>query len=163
MLYNRKFFRELASNAVTLPQLFRRNDYHVARVGKIFHQCVPLVVGTSGSDDPGSWDEAVDPIARDRADKDMMTINVPQLGIADTMGYLKAEGEDIEQTDGKVAIESIELLVEPKDAPFFLAVGFYRPHIPYVAPKAYFDTYDLEKTCLPQLPGTIEHLFRPRH
>ena len=92
-----------------------------------------------------------------------MTIYTPQLGIGNTMGYLKAEGEEIEQTDGKVAIESIKLLKEIKDAPFFLAVGFYRPHIPYVAPKAYFDTYDLEKTCLPQLPGTIEHLFRPRH
>ncbi len=48
MLHNRMSFRELAPNAVTLPQLFRRNGYHVARVGKIFHQRVPLDVGTSG-------------------------------------------------------------------------------------------------------------------
>ncbi len=81
-----------------------------------------------------------------------MTIYTPQLGIGNTMGYLKAGGEEIEQTDGKVAIESIKLLEEIKDAPFFLAVGFYRPHIPYVASKAYFDMYDMEKTRLPQLP-----------
>lgn len=152
MLHNRMSFRELAPNAVTLPQLFRGNGYRVARVGKIFHQRVPLDIGTSGSDDPGSWDEVVNPIGRDRADEDLMTIYTPQLGIADTMGYLKAEGEDIEQTDGKVATESIKLLEELRDAPFFLAVGFYRPHIPYIAPKAYFDLYDLEETPLPQLP-----------
>ncbi len=152
MLHNRMSFRELAPDAVTLPQLFRQNGYHVARVGKIFHQRVPLDIGASGSDDPGSWDEVVNPIGRDRADENLMTIYTPQLGIADTMGYLKADGADIEQTDGKVATESIRLLEERGDSPFFLAVGFYRPHIPYIAPKTYFDLYDIEETRLPRLP-----------
>jgi len=152
MLHNRMSFRDLAPDAVTLPQLFRANGYYVARVGKIFHQRVPLDIGTSGSDDPGSWDEVVNPIGRDRADEDLLTIYTPQLGIADTMGYLKADGEDIEQTDGKVASESIRLLEERGADPFFLAVGFYRPHIPYIAPKNYFDLYDLEDTRLPRLP-----------
>lgn len=152
MLHNRMSFRELAPNAVTLPQLFRANEYHVARVGKIFHQRVPLDIGTSGSDDPGSWDEVVNPIGRDRDDEDLMTIYTPQLGIADTMGFLKADGEDIEQTDGKVASEAIRLLEERGSGPFFLAVGFYRPHIPYIAPKTYFDLYELDETHLPHLP-----------
>lgn len=152
MLHNRMSFRELAPDAVTLPQLFRQNGYHVARVGKIFHQRVPLDIGASGSDDPGSWDEVVNPIGRDRADENLMTIYTPQLGIADTMGYLKADGADIEQTDGKVATESIRLLEKRGDSPFFLAVGFYRPHIPYIAPKTYFDLYDIEETRLPRLP-----------
>lgn len=153
MLHNRLSFRELAPDAVTLPQLFIRNGYHVARVGKIFHQNVPADIGTSGPDDPDSWLEVVNPRGRDKEEEDLLTIYTPQLPLADTMGFLEAEGTDAEQTDGKVAEETIRLLEENRDRPFFIAAGFYRPHIPYIAPKTYFDLYPLEETQVPQLPG----------
>lgn len=152
MINNRMAFRALAPDAVTLPQLFKKNGYYVARVGKIFHQRVPLDIGESGADDPASWDEVFNPRGRDKDEEDLLTIYTPDLSIADTMGYLKAEGEDREQTDGKVADEAIRLLEKHKEEPFFIAAGFYRPHIPYIAPQRYFDKYDIDETPLPGLP-----------
>lgn len=156
MINNRMTFRELAPDAVTLPQLFLKNGYYTARVGKVFHQRVPLDIGTSGSDDPASWSEVVNPIGRDKDEEQLMTIYTPQLHISNTMGYLKANGSDAEQTDGKVANETIRLLKENKDKPFFIAAGFYRPHTPYIAPKKYFDLYDLDETQMPKLPADYQ-------
>lgn len=152
MINNRMSFRELAPDAVTLPQLFRKNGYYVARVGKIFHQRVPANIGTSGADDPASWDEVVNPRGRDKEEEHLLTDYTPQLGIADAMAYLKADGQDGEQTDGKVADETIRLLERAGDKPFFIAAGFYRPHIPYIAPRKYFDLYEIEETPLPHIP-----------
>jgi iduronate 2-sulfatase len=152
MINNRMSFRELAPNAVTLPQLFKRNGYRTARVGKVFHQRVPLDIGTSGADDPDSWHEVVNPWGRDKDEEGLLTVYTPQLNIADAMSFLKAEGSDAEQTDGKVADEAIRLLEKLKDKPFFLAAGFYRPHLPYIAPAGYFDQFDLKDKPLPALP-----------
>ena len=153
MINNRMSFRQLAPDVVTLPQLFKQQGYFTARVGKIFHQRVPMDIGMSGADDPWSWHTVVNPRGRDRDDEDQLTDYTPQLGLPDSMSYLKAEGEDAEQTDGKVADEAIRLLKENKDRSFFIAAGFYRPHLPYIAPKSYFDLYDFEDTELPALPA----------
>ncbi len=153
VLHNCIRFRDVSPDVVTLPQLFRQNDYHVARVGKIFYQSVPTDIGTSGQDDPNSWDEVVNPHGRDKDEEHLLTVYTPDLPLPDQMCYLKAEGSDLEQTDGKSITETIRLLEENQDRPFFIAAGLYRPHIPYIAPKKYFDLYDLNKTQLPALPG----------
>lgn len=153
VLHNRIRFRDASPNVLTLPQLFRQNDYHVARVGKIFHQSVPTDIGTSGPDDPRSWDEVVNPRGRDKDEEHLLTVYTPDLPLPDQMCYLKAEGSDLEQTDGKSISETIRLLEENQGRPFFIATGLYRPHIPYIAPKKYFGFYDLKKTSLPVLPG----------
>ena len=161
MINNRMSFRELARDAVTLPQLFKKNGYFTGRVGKIFHQRVPLDIGTSGPDDPASWHAVVNPKGRDVDEKDLMTIYTHKLAITDTMGFLKADGEDSEQTDGKVVDETIRMLEERKEKPFFIAAGLYRPHTPYIAPKKYFELYDLETTEVPYLPPGYRETVPP--
>jgi len=63
------------------------------------------------------------------------------------------DGDGIEQADYQSADEAIRLLREQKDKPFFLAVGFIRPHVPDIAPRKYFERHALEKIALPKMPA----------
>lgn len=136
-------------DVVTLPQTFMNNGYFVARVGKIYHYGNPGQIGTSGLDDPASWQVAINPSGRDKTEESKIINYTPKRGLGSSLSFLRAEGEDAEQTDGKVAAESIRLLEQHKDEPFFIATGFYRPHCPYVAPKRYFDLYPLDAIHMP--------------
>lgn len=155
ILNNQSHFRDHLPDVVTLPQRFRQQGYYVARVGKVFHQGVPIDIGTSGLDDPVSWDAVINPRGRDKDEEHLLTNYTPQLLLQDRMSYLAAEGTDGEQTDGMVATETIKLLEQHKDESFFIAAGFYRPHIPYVAPKKYFELYDIKSTLLPKIEPTF--------
>jgi hypothetical protein len=70
-----------------------------------------------------------------------------------------AQGRDEDHTDGKVATETIKLLEQYQDKPFFIGAGFYKPHCPWITPKKYFDLYPLEKIALPDLPAGTSKLY----
>lgn len=145
-------FREKLPDAVTLPQLFINSGWFVARIGKLYHYGVPRDIGTGSLDDYRSWELVINPRGRDREQHDrIFSLEPGQFG--GTVSWLSDEGQDAEHTDGIAAAEAARLLERFKKSakPFFLAVGFYRPHTPYVAPKKYFDMYPPEKITLPTL------------
>lgn len=145
-------FREKIPGTITLPQLYRQNGFFSARVGKLYHYGVPSQIGTGGLDDPASWDYAINPRGRDK-DEEAKIVKMHPGNFGDTVSWLAADGQDREQTDGIGAEEAIALLerFQRQGEAFFLGVGFYRPHTPYVAPKKYFDLYPQDKVTLPAL------------
>lgn len=144
------FFRTNLPDAVTLPQLFKNNGYYSGRVGKIYHMGVPGDIGTNGLDDSLSWSERRNPKGKDKADEKLVTNLTPPRSLGSALAYLIADGTDEEQTDGMVATEAIDMITKHKDQPFFMAVGFFRPHCPYIAPKKYFDLYPQDDVPLPE-------------
>ena len=171
---NRTNFRTSVPDAVSIPQSFLNAGYRVSRVGKLYHYGVPTQIGTDGLDDPSSWETVVNPRGRDvddiglvnvlesSATGDVRTVVGKELNnTGGTLSWLASEGMDSEQTDGKGAAAAIAHLEErAKDAkPFYLAVGFYRPHTPYVAPKSYFELYPLQNIKLPFIPSNLTELF----
>lgn len=168
----RDLIRDQHPDLVTLSQHFMNNGYAAARVGKIYHYENPSAIGTAGHDDPESWQIAVNPAGRDKKIEGRIVRishlrpevkNYKGLG-AQLSWYADPKGKDKEHTDGMVATESIRLMEQytKENQPFFLGVGFYKPHTPFVAPKKYFDLYDPEKLPLPQIPeGYLETLPQP--
>jgi iduronate 2-sulfatase len=156
-------FRTGIPDVVTLPQAFMNAGYYAARVGKIYHYGNPGDIGTSGLDDAASWKEVVNPAGRDHTalENDVMNFT-PKRGLGSAMAFLAdKEGTDEEQTDGKVATEAIRMLEAHAGEPFFLAVGFYKPHTPWIAPKKYFDEHALEKITLPAIAPGFEASVPP--
>ncbi len=158
-------FRQELPDIVTLPQLFKNNGYHVARVGKIYHYGNPGDIGTNSLDDRVSWSVRINPAGLDKTslEPDVTNYTPQNKGLGASMAYYSdSKGTDQEHTDGKVADEAIRLLKENKNKPFFIAAGFYRPHTPWIAPKKYFDLYNPADITLPVLSEKIQTLY-PTH
>ena len=142
--------RAKVKDVVTLPQLFRERGYFAARVGKIYHLGIPGGVGTPGPDDPLSWDHTFNPKGAEFATDGEE--HWPDRKDGQGFRYVIGKGDGREQHDYQAADEAIRLLHENKDKPFFLALGFIRPHVPLIAPQRDFERYPLEQIKLAQVP-----------
>ena len=147
-------FRVSAPDAVTLPQYFKQNGYRTEGMGKIFHR------GHGNGEDEASWSVPYwNANVVHYALKENMRSNTKsrEAALFNNAGGAKAkdlpkgapyESADVPDNtypDGKIADEAIKRLAnaakDPKQ-PFFLAVGFMKPHLPFCAPKKYWDVYD---------------------
>lgn len=158
ILNNAQIFRQTIPSHVSLPQAFRQAGYFAGRIGKLYHYGVPKSIGTNGHDDPGSWELELNPAGVDRLEEEphIFTLTPGQFG--GTLSWYASPKSDEYHTDGMLAADAewvLERCAKQKDRPFFLAVGFYRPHTPYVAPKKpYFGWYDEDR--MPLVTGVQE-------
>ena len=142
---NRKVdFREWSPDTITLPQLFKNNGWRSMRVGKMFHMGVPGGVGTMAHQDPPSWDVSISPPGDEHESVGPGGDPNPDLRHGLKMQWVQtatAEG----QANDAAADTAINLLRESAGNPFFLGLGFVRPHTPFVAPSRFFDMYPLDE------------------
>ncbi|HEV2295958.1 MAG TPA: sulfatase [Tepidisphaeraceae bacterium] len=140
--------RKTMPDVVTLPQHFKNNGYHSQGFGKIYHR---------GLDDELSWSV---PHTDNRAMQYCDPAIIAAIKEKDAQGWEQggrtkgpaweiADCEDNELPDGWITDRAIAAMREVKDKPFFLAVGLEKPHLPFVAPKKYFDLYPPERIKLP--------------
>ncbi len=157
--------REKNPDILTMPQYFKENGYTTAAIGKIYHKsCVDK------EHDAASWTKPYRSESKyvypEKYGSPLMgQYQSPELK-AKLASESNAAGEDEDAqksrklnssecidveddayVDGQIAIEAIQDLKEfsKSDKPFFLAVGFHKPHLPFVAPKKYWDLYDRSK------------------
>jgi len=150
--------KNIGENRKTWPQLFKENGYYTARVSKIYHMGVPIDIetGSNGADDKASWTERFNskgPEWKVLGEAELVQGNpdgkIERKG-GNVMTTVKAEGDDLVHSDGKTAEKAVALIKKHKAKPFFLAVGFVRPHVPFVAPKPYFKPYPYKNIKLPK-------------
>ncbi|MEN8187311.1 MAG: sulfatase [Bacteroidota bacterium] len=150
--------KNIGDERKTWAQLFKENGYFTARVSKIFHMAIPIDIerGSDGTDDPASWNEKYNsqaPEWQTKGEAELVQGNpdgkIERKG-GNVMTIVKADGDNLVHADGKTAKKACELIRKHKNDKFFLAVGMVRPHVPFVAPKSYFDPYPFAKIILPQ-------------
>ncbi|MGN6135639.1 MAG: sulfatase-like hydrolase/transferase, partial [Aureliella sp.] len=141
--------RPAIGSRATWPQHFKNAGYYSARVSKIYHMGVPggIEEGGDGADDPASWTEKFNspgPEWKAAGEGETLENNPdgkkPVVG-GNTFVVVEADGDDLVHSDGKTAQKAVDLLEQHADKPFFLAVGFVRPHVPFVAPRPYFHAF----------------------
>jgi len=150
-------FRRAVPDAVTLPQHFMKYGYRTEAIGKVYH------TGHGNHDDPASWSvpsviekvvEYLDPqnSAGGQLTREEAYFTNQKLGQINSLprgaGWEKLDVPDNAYADGRIADEGIKRLHAAKErrekegTPFFMALGFVKPHLPFTAPKKYWDLYN---------------------
>ena len=148
-------FRDTLPDAVTLPQFFQQHGYHAESMGKVYH------IGHQTYNDEASWSvphhselviEYVDPastpadgsLTREEAFFSNARGDTPNRELPRGAAWEQPNVTDEAYADGRIAARARARLsqLSLRDQPFFLAVGFARPHLPFSAPRRYWDLYD---------------------
>lgn len=164
-------FRINLPDVVTIPQHFHKHGYYTVSMGKIFHNHMPDRISFDEPDlrprkymTPEMIDREPESFYHDaELNRELAEVRQRRLArnpnaYADGWAYGRAtesfDGPDDEFYDGaqtKLAIETMRRLKQ-KDQPFFLALGYYRPHLPFVAPKKYWDLYNRDSISMATNP-----------
>jgi uncharacterized sulfatase len=144
VLTNGPDFRDFIPNTVTMPQLFKNNGYQAIREGKMYHMGVPGTVGTDQWQDAASWTHNGSPQGKEHKSKGQGRNLTPKVGDGMAMNYI-ATPDESEQADFDAANRVIGHLEKHRNDPFFIGLGFVRPHVPLVAPAKFFDLYPMAK------------------
>lgn len=146
-------FRATIPDVITLPQWFKQHGYHTRSFGKVYHGKL---------DDPPSWSVPHSPNRANQYSDPKTIALLTQIGaeMDEVGGKTKGPAHEIANVtsdsdlpDGYIADKAIEAMRQVKDKPFFLAVGFLKPHLPFVAPKRFFDLYPPESIGLSPNPS----------
>ncbi len=142
-------FRDAKPDTITIPQYFKQNGYHTQSVGKIYH-------GSPEAQDAVSWSvpETLNVVWKRNdyllpENQSEETDRWPGYKMSATEA---ADVEDDAYGDGQVAESALKILNDIKEQPFFLAVGFRKPHLPFSAPQKYWDLYDPDQISFPDNP-----------
>ena len=150
--------RPMLGDRMMWAEYFRQHGYYSARVSKIFHMGVPggIEQGTNGADDERCWTERFNSQGPEwKAAGQGWTLegnpdrSEPVKG-GNTFVVVEAEGDDLAHSDGRTAIKASELILKHAGRPFFIGVGFVRPHVPFVAPKKYYKPFAYDDMVLPE-------------
>jgi iduronate 2-sulfatase len=151
---NATHFRKKHPDVVTMPELFRKNGYQCIGLGKVFHRGLSPDETKKEMDDPKSFERVfygkTNAIGYKGNGRNLTEGTLPWCR------WLATEGSDSDQADGQLADEAVKILRDKRDKPLFLAVGFYRPHDPFISPKKYFDMYNPATFILPTSPDSYK-------
>lgn len=146
----RTHFRDTLPEAITLPQHFRAHGYHAVSLGKVFHNQGVRQRPAFPFADPVSWSEPPE-FAEGAHWQDWVVPGQP--GPPERRGGATQclDVPDEAYFDGQIATAATRRLrtLRDKGQPFFLAVGFWKPHLPFNAPKRYWDLYDRSQLAPP--------------
>ena len=149
--------REAMPDVVSLPEHFKNNGYETVSIGKVYHHPKDDLQGWSREPfrSTGDWkgrgyltDEAVEAMRKNEEIMRQRNDNRKGVGPA----FEAADVPDNGYHDGKDADAAIQMLGQLKDKPFFLGMGFHKPHLPFNAPKKYWDMYPPESIKLADNP-----------
>lgn len=137
--------RQHLRDVLMLPEFFRKQGYFSAQCGKIFH------TGPE-HEDPRSWDYMLPESGKNPPPSEILKQHKAGEPRNHSMAWMQLRTPDAGTPDGVVAQKASELIRQcaAQKRPFFLGVGFRRPHSPYAAPKKYFDLYDPDQIPLPR-------------
>ena len=156
------FFRTKVPDVITLPQHFKNHGYYTERIGKIYH------LGHGNQEDSLSWSQPAakmwrpDPISRGDTvglERDYPSIDGKRLP------YYKSREPDDHMSDVISTDYAVKRINELRDSTFFFAVGFSKPHLPFVAPEKYWELYDPDQIEIPErkvpegMPAMALHQF----
>jgi N-sulfoglucosamine sulfohydrolase len=136
-------YRQTVPSVVTLPEYLIQHGYHSEQIGKIHHG------SGAPSRDPKSW--TVPQVLHNVSKKDAYQLPENRTG-RKAASTERAEVADNAYLDGQAADQAVAALqrLKQQDTPFFLAVGFRKPHLPFSAPSRYWDLYEREAIPLPR-------------